>query len=88
MVSISGASKEYRRPTAAGGEFRSFFCPDCGTSVFWNTDKHPHMTGIAVGAIADPTYPAPIRSVWEESMHKWISIDPASEHHPQGRPPS
>ena len=48
-------------------------------------DKNPSMTGVPVGAIADPEFPPPIRSVWEQSMHKWINIDPASDHYPKGR---
>jgi hypothetical protein len=66
-VQISGQAKEYVRSTETGGKFRSFFCPNCGTSVYWKTDKHPSMIGIAVGAIADPNFPGPVRSVWEQS---------------------
>ncbi|MHC2281080.1 hypothetical protein ACVME8_007723 [Bradyrhizobium diazoefficiens] len=32
------------------------------------------MIGVAVGAIADPNYPAPIRSVFEQSKHSWVEI--------------
>jgi hypothetical protein len=39
--------------------------------------------GVAVGAIADPTYPAPARSVFEQSKHGWVEIA-AVEHFPQG----
>src|SRR4029078_12341822 len=52
-VRIAGAAKEFVRDTAAGSKFRSFFCPECGSSVYWKTDKHPASIGVAVGAIAD-----------------------------------
>jgi hypothetical protein len=48
-------------------------------------DKNKGMTGIPVGVIADPDFPPPVRSVWEQSMHKWVKIDAVSEHYQQGR---
>lgn len=85
MIGISGAAKEYVRPTATGGKFRSFFCPECGTSVYWKTDKHPTMIGVAVGAIGDIGYPGPVRSVWEQSRHRWVQIDSVRDHFERGR---
>ncbi|WP_456624095.1 MULTISPECIES: GFA family protein [unclassified Bradyrhizobium] len=73
-VTISGAPKEYVRTAASGGKVRSYFCPDCGSTVYWKADNLPAMIGVAVGAIADPNYPAPIRSVFEQSKHAWVEI--------------
>ena len=84
-VTIKGQSREFARPAASGGKFRSCFCPDCGSSVFFKTDKHPDSVGIAVGAFADPEFPAPIRSVWERSMHRWAAITSAAQHFERGR---
>lgn len=84
-VQIRGVATEFVRGTASGGVFRSYFCPTCGSSVYWKTDKHPTMLGIAVGAIADPKFPGPNRSVWEESKHDWVHMDSASQHFPRGR---
>ena len=86
VLIISGNSKKYVRQTAAGGEFRNYFCPDCGSTVHMDGDKNKGMTGIPVGTTADPDFPPPVRSVWEQSMHKWVKIDPANDHYPQGRP--
>ena len=41
------------------------------------------MIGVAVGALADPTYPAPVRSVFEQSIDDWVQIDGAVEHFQQ-----
>lgn len=73
-VTISGAPKEYVRSAASGGKVRSYFCPDCGSTVYWKADNLPAMIGVAVGTIADPNYPAPIRSVFEQSKHAWVEI--------------
>jgi len=60
---------------------RSYFCPDCGSTVYWKADKRPTMIGVAVGAIADPSYPAPVASVFERSKHRWVEINGAGVEH-------
>ncbi|RTE91963.1 aldehyde-activating protein [Bradyrhizobium sp. LVM 105] len=82
-VTISGTPKEYVRTGASGGEVRSYFCPDCGSTVYWQADNLPAMIGVAVGAIADPDFTASIRSVFEQSKHGWVEMSGA-EHFQQG----
>ena len=84
-IRIAGDAKEFVRPTATGGKFRSYFCPTCGSTVYWKADKHPTMIGVAVGAIASPDYPGPVRSVWEQSRHQWVEIATAGQHFARGR---
>ena len=48
------------------------------------SDNLPALIGAAVGALADPTYAAPVRSVFEQSKHIWVQIDGAAEHFEQG----
>jgi hypothetical protein len=38
------------------------------------------MIGVAIGAMANPKYPAPVISVFEQSKHDWVQIDGAVEH--------
>lgn len=78
-VTISGVPKEYVRAAESGGRVRFHFCPDCGSTVYWTADNLPAMIGVAVGAIADPNFPAPIKSVFEQSKHAWVEISGA-EH--------
>ena len=84
QVRILGTTREYSRATDSGGRFVTYFCPVCGSTVFWRADKVPGSIGVAVGAFADPAFPAPIRSVWEQSMHAWVEPLPG-QHHPRGR---
>lgn len=74
-VTISGPSKEYVRTAASGGKVRSHFCPDCGATVYWHADNLPGMIGVGVGAIANPDFPPPVRSVFEQSKHGWVEIE-------------
>lgn len=84
-LKITGVSKKYVRSTALGGEFRTYFCTDCGSTVFMDGDKNAGITGIPVGAFGDKDFPAPVRSVWEQTMHHWVKIDCVSQHFLQGR---
>jgi hypothetical protein len=83
-VRLEGASKVYARPADSGFEMRFHFCPTCGSNVYWEASRFPQHYGIAVGAFADPAFPAPSYSVWEQSMHGWIGLSPDLKHYPQG----
>jgi hypothetical protein len=83
-VVISGTPKEYTREAASGGKVHSYFCPECGSTICWKADNLPSLIGVAVGALADPKYPAPGRSVFEQSKHAWVEVGGAAEHFAQG----
>jgi len=74
QVQLEGASTVYVRDADSGYQVRFHFCPTCGTSLYWESDKYPTECGIAVGCFADPTFPAPTISVWEESRHLWLGL--------------
>jgi hypothetical protein len=82
-VTISGTPKEYVRTGESGGKVRAYFCPDCGSTVFWKPDKFPGIIGVAVGAIADPDFPAPNKSIFEQSKHAWVEITGVGVEHLQ-----
>jgi len=72
------ASSFYRHRRAPGPS--SFFCPNCGSTIYWKADNLPSLIGVAVGTLADPKYPAPVKSVFEQSKHNWVQVDGAVEH--------
>jgi hypothetical protein len=74
-VEISGDATEYvRRADEDGEERHMFFCPTCGTTVYYANASEPDRIAIAVGAFADPSFPAPTFSTWEERRHSWVSV--------------
>lgn len=83
-VRIAGPAREFTRPTDAGNTFTTGFCPDCGGTVYARASRMPEIIGVTVGAIADPAFPRPLRSVYEQSKHHWIGL-PSIHHHPRGR---
>ena len=86
-VTISGTSKEFTHAAASGGKIHNYFCPQCGSTVYWKLSNLPALIGVAVGAMANPKYPAPVISVFEQSKHDWVQIDGAVEHFRQSSLP-
>ena len=56
-VRIEGASKLYTRDGQEGRKFRIHFCPNCGSSIYWDGDFRLTHYGIAVGGIRRPNVP-------------------------------
>jgi hypothetical protein len=52
-----------------GGTF--YFCPVCGTTVYYTVDADTSRIGIKVGCFADPTFPPPMIAGFEEYMYPW-----------------
>ena len=84
-VKLTGISKSYTRIADSGNEFTTGFCPECGSSVWLQGPLKPGVIGITVGAIADPDFPAPVRSVWEQTRHGWVDVGFTDVHFPRGR---
>jgi hypothetical protein len=85
QVRIEGEHKIYGRIADSGFEIRFHFCPNCGSSVFWEGDRSPTTCGIAVGCFAEPNFPTPTSSGWEESMHPWLGLPPDTARFRQSR---
>ena len=51
----------FRSCNSAGTTFPSF-CPECGSTVYWDLATAPEVVGVAVGSFADPSFPTPIGS--------------------------
>ncbi len=85
QLTIAGEAQRYERSTDEGNSFETFFCPTCGSTVFARAGKHPTMIGVAVGTVGDPEFQPPVRSVWEQTMHRWITLPGDVQHFPKGR---
>ncbi len=87
-VRLEGPYKVYVRDGQEGRKIRQHFCPECGTTVYSTGEKFPGMCMVVVGAFADPTFPPPTTSVFEESKHSWVNLPSDVEHYIQGRAPA
>jgi hypothetical protein len=75
-VSVSGVSTEYVRTGDEGSQVRFHFCPSCGSTVYYELGGLEEFLAIPVGAFADPGFPAPRVSIYEERKHPWV-VPPA-----------
>jgi hypothetical protein len=74
QVRLTGAFRDWSRIGDSGGRATYRFCPECGSTVAYVVDGMPGLTAIPVGAFADPHFPAPGFSVYEERKHEWVTI--------------
>jgi hypothetical protein len=87
-VRLDGVRKVYERGSDSGYPIRWHFCPDCGTTLYWEGDRNPAVCGLAVGAFPVDAFPPPSDSIFEVSMHPWLGMPAEMLHYPQGRPPA
>ncbi len=74
QVTIEGETKRFDRHGDSGRRVRFHFCPTCGTSLYWEADGRPDAYMLAVGSFADPNFPPPSVSTFEESRHSWMQL--------------
>src|ERR1700719_1277976 len=76
-VMVAADATAYTRQSDSGYPVTFYFCPHCGATVYWKASRKPEMFGVAVGAFADPAFPAPSRAVYPEHRHRWVPNFPA-----------
>lgn len=69
-VEIEGQAQHWSRAGDSGASATFSFCPVCASTIFWEPDGADYIY-MAVGAFADPTFPPPHVSVYEERQHPW-----------------
>jgi len=79
-VEISGTGTEHVLVGDEGGRARFTFCTTCGATVYFITEGDVDTIAIPIGAFADPGFPAPTFSVYEERMHPWVTLPVDMEH--------
>lgn len=73
-VSIHGTSTGFVRTGDEGTRATFRFCPNCRATVYYTVSGMEDQVAIPVGAFADPSFPAPTFSVYEERMHHWVRM--------------
>jgi len=79
-VEVKGKSTTYVRVGDSGGSCIFHFCPDCGATVHYAIQGREEHIAIPIGAFADPGFPAPVFSVYEDRKHAWVSLPEDMEH--------
>jgi hypothetical protein len=84
-VNISGKSKAFTSVSDRGTRSSDHFCPECGTTLFWDAGALPDMRGVAVGCFADPSFPPPQFVIWAQHKHHWARFPEGVPIYKQGR---
>jgi hypothetical protein len=74
QVKPSGATTAYTRTGDSGHDVTFHFCPSCGSTVYWEPARRPDIVAVAVGAFADPSFPAPTQAVHDVHRHEWVVV--------------
>lgn len=82
-----GKSKNFIRNSVVGTQVLFHFCPDCGSTLYWEPERMPDLIGVAVGGFADPTFPKPEQSVWTANKHAWLTLPDDLTAHDMMPPP-
>jgi hypothetical protein len=72
ITAITGNSTQFTRKSDAGRWVTFQFCPNCGSTVYWEAEAFPGHIAVAVGSFADSTFPPPTASGWEAKQHRWV----------------
>ena len=72
---VTGTATEFVRTGDRGSQFRFRFCPVCGSTLFHTEEgREDSSVSVAVGAFADPGFPAPQDSVYDCRRHPWVQL--------------
>jgi hypothetical protein len=80
------AVRSFTRKSATNRALTFYFCDRCGSTVYWRLEMLPGMLGVAVGAFADSSFPAPQVAVWTTHKAPWVVLPDGIAHHPYAAP--
>ena len=74
QVRVTGETRSWVRTADSGNRVTHRFCPNCGSTLAYAIEGWPGVTAIPMGAFADPQFPAPKFSVYEDRKHDWVAL--------------
>ena len=86
IKAVEGQSAGFTRISDAGRWLTFRFCPECGTTVYWEAELLTETVGIALGTFADPSFAKPEAVVWAEHKADWVPLPEGIPLYPRNRP--
>ena len=80
-VITSGKAQIFTRRAESGRTSEHHFCPVCGSELWYIAQPFTDMMAIPIGRFADPSFPPPEYSVYEERKHGWVTITSEGTEH-------
>jgi hypothetical protein len=59
QITFAGQATAWSRKAESGNALTFYFCPTCGSTVYWEGKGFPGYVAVAIGNFADPKFPAP-----------------------------
>jgi hypothetical protein len=84
---VTGEVTSYDRAADSGRVVRMNGCALCGTKLWNDPQATPDMVVIKPGTLDDPSWAAPVGSIWTASASPWVHIEPSDVNFP-GQPAS
>ena len=84
-VAIAGEAREFSRPTDSGNSFTTGFCPSCGSTLYGKASGFSGIVGVTLGTIEGAVLPVPVRSVYEQSKQRWVTMPAETQGFVRGR---
>ncbi len=85
QMQVTGEARGWGRTAETGRALENFFCPTCGTTLYWTLEMRPDHVGVAFGAF-DTKLPDPVRVIWTEEQHYWVAFPDDLPRFPKGSP--
>jgi hypothetical protein len=74
-ISIEGRAIKLIRVGDSGRRSTYNFCPVCGITVYYQSDAERDLLAVPAGLFADPTFPAPSTSYYDETRRcPWVEV--------------
>ena len=73
-VELTGEPRKWSQMGESGRLTTYLFCANCGATIAYAGEAMPGVIAIPIGAFADPDFPSPKFSVYEERKHHWVAI--------------
>ena len=83
LVEKTGTLQAYARKTDNGNDAVRYFCPQCGSALYWHTTGVPGHIGVSWGALNNPELFAPNWLVWARSLPSWVCLDDIKRYETQ-----
>ena len=82
-IAIRGTAARYVRTADSGTKISYYFCPNCGSTVYYQSQDQQDLIAVPVGAFADPDFPMPTQADSGAEKHCWIEFPDGIDVHPQ-----
>jgi hypothetical protein len=69
---LQGEPKQWSRGSASGRTVICFFCGECGTRLFHQPTRNPHITNIKPGTLDDTSWLRPVGNLWTRNAQPWV----------------